>query len=879
MSTARPADRRRRRSPWCWRRPRSRPGLRATLGWLLRVARRGRRRRARRGHARPADRRAARCCEPVGGLLGLAAYVGLVFAALDADLRRWSPPSETLALLGDRLGEGLLDVEELAPPVPDAARAWCCSPCSASARSPSSSTCSPSRCAGRRWPGCRCCCCSPSRRPCAGGRRLAAVRARRGRLAGPAARRGRRPGRPLGHAPARRPAAARSYDDPSLGRVGRRIGAAALGRRRGRAGAIPGLDSRLLGSGDGERARRRVAHDDDLQPDHRARRAAAPARAAPAAAALPHRRPDPRLPAADHARPVRRRRGWSSLAAARPTRGRPRRGRHPRRRVGLQRRDRAGRSRTTIDRPARRAVAADALPADEVDVDGPWLWDGPSETVFSTRTDAERARRALPVERRAGRCPHARAAARRAGVVPTTCSRRTAVRAEADADYVARADSPGRRRATHDRYDQVVALQEFFRDRATASATPRTPTCRASTQPNALEASCAGKQRLLRAVRLGDGARMVRGARHPGPGRPSASRPGTRQADGSYEVTTSDAHAWPEVWFAGAGWVRFEPTPRGDAGHDAGLHASRRPRRPRRRRRTPTGGAGRPVAPTAAADGRRPGRRRRAATTLGAAGGADDDRRRPRTPSLALVGARARPAGAGGPAALARRAAPPAALGRARPAGRLGAGARRRRRRRPPLAAGRLAAGRRRAPGWPAAPLPAPPPRRSQRLAGGGRAGPLRPARRGDVGDAAGLRDDAARVRAGLLARRRPRGTRWRRPAAAAVDAALGGARRCGDLVADAAGPGRRRCSPSARRHRLPGGRAGLRPAPRRPVTAGGRRARGGREHGPTRRACEAAARASLGARRSRGTAVTARGHRAQRGGSAAGPARRSCGA
>ena len=28
-----------------------------------------------------------------------------------------------------------------------------------------------------------------------------------------------------------------------------------------------------------------------------------------------------------------------------------------------------------------------------------------------------------------------------------------------------------------------------------------------------------------------------------------------------FTVTTSDAHAWPEAWFAGTGWVRFEPTP------------------------------------------------------------------------------------------------------------------------------------------------------------------------------------------------------------------------------------------------------------------------------------------------------------------------------
>lgn len=37
--------------------------------------------------------------------------------------------------------------------------------------------------------------------------------------------------------------------------------------------------------------------------------------------------------------------------------------------------------------------------------------------------------------------------------------------------------------------------------------------------------------------------------------------PGTRDADGVATVTGEQAHAWPELWFAEAGWVRFEPTP------------------------------------------------------------------------------------------------------------------------------------------------------------------------------------------------------------------------------------------------------------------------------------------------------------------------------
>jgi transglutaminase-like putative cysteine protease len=37
--------------------------------------------------------------------------------------------------------------------------------------------------------------------------------------------------------------------------------------------------------------------------------------------------------------------------------------------------------------------------------------------------------------------------------------------------------------------------------------------------------------------------------------------PGQQQEDGTYRVSLRDAHAWPELYFAGAGWIRFEPTP------------------------------------------------------------------------------------------------------------------------------------------------------------------------------------------------------------------------------------------------------------------------------------------------------------------------------
>jgi transglutaminase-like putative cysteine protease len=41
---------------------------------------------------------------------------------------------------------------------------------------------------------------------------------------------------------------------------------------------------------------------------------------------------------------------------------------------------------------------------------------------------------------------------------------------------------------------------------------------------------------------------------------------GTPEGNGTWKVTTADAHAWPELYIPGSGWVRFEPTPGGADG-------------------------------------------------------------------------------------------------------------------------------------------------------------------------------------------------------------------------------------------------------------------------------------------------------------------------
>jgi len=59
----------------------------------------------------------------------------------------------------------------------------------------------------------------------------------------------------------------------------------------------------------------------------------------------------------------------------------------------------------------------------------------------------------------------------------------------------------------------------------------------------------------------------------------------------SWQVKTSDAHAWPELFFPGAGWLRFEPTPPNSAGLPGQATASAPPYS------IPLGGAGGSTSP------------------------------------------------------------------------------------------------------------------------------------------------------------------------------------------------------------------------------------------------------------------------------------------
>lgn len=105
-------------------------------------------------------------------------------------------------------------------------------------------------------------------------------------------------------------------------------------------------------------------------------------------------------------------------------------------------------------------------------------------------------------------------------------------------------------------YDQALALQSFLRDGSLFRYDTEVPEPRTDdavwnflTDRRGYCVQYATAMTVL-ARHLGMPSRMGVGFL---PGRPSSG--------GRYAVTGQLAHTWPEIWFADAGWVRFEPTP------------------------------------------------------------------------------------------------------------------------------------------------------------------------------------------------------------------------------------------------------------------------------------------------------------------------------
>lgn len=113
-------------------------------------------------------------------------------------------------------------------------------------------------------------------------------------------------------------------------------------------------------------------------------------------------------------------------------------------------------------------------------------------------------------------------------------------------------------------YEQAVALQDYFRDNGFVYST-QTPLKQGYDGDGArviaafLEAKSGycvhfASAMALMARSLGIPSRVAEGYL------PGATGGGTANNPGEYTVTSDDLHAWPELYFAGVGWVPFEPT-------------------------------------------------------------------------------------------------------------------------------------------------------------------------------------------------------------------------------------------------------------------------------------------------------------------------------
>jgi transglutaminase-like putative cysteine protease len=355
------------------------------------------------------------------------------------------------------------------------------------------------------------------------------------------------------------PGARAGGDDSSLGRVGRRIGAAALGIAVVVPALLPGLDHRLIGgSGDGPGA---GSDGPSSATTYN------PLTTLQAQLTLPRPKqlfvystddPEPdyvRMTSLDTYNGY----GWASS------------------KLEADRQD--ARVQKGIDRPTgedssaphrtfemRMAMDGDSLQVHwlpvpygpvKVDVDGTWLWDSTSQTVFS----ASRTTKGLK--------PYTVRAAR---VLPTPeglqAASNTPVDPEIDARYGGRLKVSSAVQALADRvtrravlpYDKAVAIQRWFTNPANGFVYDVDPS-RPSVGQDPLEAFLQGKHGFCEqfatamAVMLrleGLPSRVAVGFT------PGQAVPGHA---GTFSVTTSDAHAWPEAWFPGYGWIRFEPTP------------------------------------------------------------------------------------------------------------------------------------------------------------------------------------------------------------------------------------------------------------------------------------------------------------------------------
>ncbi|MBO1753274.1 transglutaminase domain-containing protein [Actinotalea sp. BY-33] len=189
----------------------------------------------------------------------------------------------------------------------------------------------------------------------------------------------------------------------------------------------------------------------------------------------------------------------------------------------------------------------------EVQIAGPWAYDPSRDEVV---TDGPTTRDSTYVVRTSAR-----------DLSPETLRRDAAVGEDPSSPHLWVPESPFTAEITalavevtagsSTTYDQALALQSYFRDAGNFRYDTQVPEARTDdavwdflTDRTGYCVQYATAMTVM-ARSLGIPSRLAVGFL---PGRASGT-------PGEYVVTGRQSHAWPELHFAGAGWVRFEPTP------------------------------------------------------------------------------------------------------------------------------------------------------------------------------------------------------------------------------------------------------------------------------------------------------------------------------
>ena len=217
------------------------------------------------------------------------------------------------------------------------------------------------------------------------------------------------------------------------------------------------------------------------------------------------------------------------------------------------------------------------FPATNVKVKS-WNYDRPTDTIFSIRSSTRRMNYDV-VSRRVSPSPEQLKNA------PAPDSRLN--------PFLTLPDLPGQIGATvasitagqPDAYSKAVAIQNYFRDFRYDLSVP------AGNSDNDLVNFLEGRRGYCEQFAAAM-AIFARVAQIPARVAIGFTR-GQRQADGSWKITEADAHSWPELYFEGAGWLRFEPTPLGEGRADVPSYTGTAGTQ------TPQGGAGPSTGPGA----------------------------------------------------------------------------------------------------------------------------------------------------------------------------------------------------------------------------------------------------------------------------------------